>query len=148
MEHLAIMKKEWHLLERILSGEKRIESRWYSSRREPWGKIKKGEKIFFKNSGEPVTVEARVERVLQFEGLSPAKVGEILERYGEAGGIRKEELPEYYPLFKGKRYCILVFLKDARRISPLSFDKRGFGSMAAWISAPTLPLSPSPRDSA
>ena len=45
MIHIAIMKKEWGLLEKILSGEKIIESRWYLNRSSPWGKIKKGEEI-------------------------------------------------------------------------------------------------------
>ena len=36
MEHLAIMKKEWKLTEKIITGEKRIESRWYKDKYPPW----------------------------------------------------------------------------------------------------------------
>ncbi|MDO8559127.1 MAG: hypothetical protein Q7R84_02240 [bacterium] len=39
MEHLAIMKKSWGLTEKILSGQKKIESRWYLSKRSPWDTI-------------------------------------------------------------------------------------------------------------
>ena len=38
MEHLAIMKKSWKLLPKILKGEKKIEARWYVSRVCPWNK--------------------------------------------------------------------------------------------------------------
>ncbi|HII29434.1 TPA: hypothetical protein HA317_00010 [Candidatus Woesearchaeota archaeon] len=38
MHHIAIMKKSWGLTRKILTGEKRIESRWYKSRCPPWDK--------------------------------------------------------------------------------------------------------------
>ena len=62
MDHVAIMKKSWKLTEKILSGEKKIESRWYKSKYPPWGKIKKGDIIYFKDSGEPVSIKAKVEK--------------------------------------------------------------------------------------
>ena len=37
-----IMKRSSDYLERIISGEKVVESRWYVSRISPWDKIKKG----------------------------------------------------------------------------------------------------------
>ena len=46
MDHVAIMKKSWGLTEKIISGEKKIESRWYKFRHSPWGKIKKGDNLF------------------------------------------------------------------------------------------------------
>lgn len=138
MEHVAIMRKSWGLLPRILSGEKTIESRWYSSRRAPFGKIKAGETIYFKDSGELVTVKAEVERVLEFSGLNPKKVEEILCRYGSMDGLRREEIPEFFERFKDKKYCILIFLKNPRKIRPFEISKKGFGSMAAWLCAESV----------
>ena len=54
MHHVAIMNKSWNLIPKIISGEKSIESRWYQTKRTPWDKIKAGDKIFFKNSGEAI----------------------------------------------------------------------------------------------
>lgn len=31
MEHVAIMRKSWGLTDKILSGQKKIESRWYKT---------------------------------------------------------------------------------------------------------------------
>ncbi|MDD3170585.1 MAG: hypothetical protein WCX24_03540 [Candidatus Paceibacterota bacterium] len=70
------MKKFWGLTKKILSGEKKIESRWYKAKYSPWDRIKKGERIYFKDSGEPVRLVAEVEKVLQFFGLTPKKVSE------------------------------------------------------------------------
>jgi hypothetical protein len=70
MEHIAIMKKSWGLIPRILKGEKSIESRWYKHKAVPWGKIFSGDTIYFKNTGEPVGVAAKVVNVIQYEQLT------------------------------------------------------------------------------
>ncbi len=133
MDHLAIMKKSWGLTEKILNGQKKIESRWYSTRRAPWDKIKAGETIYFKDSGEPVTIKARVAKVLQFADLTPKKVKKILDKYGRDDGIEKEKIPEFFARFKNKKYCLLIFLKNPIKIKPFEIDKTGFGAMSAWI---------------
>ena len=131
MEHLAIMKKSWGLTEKILTGDKKIESRWYSVKYPPWDRIRTGETVYFKDSGEPVTIRAEVDRVMQFSDLTPEKVRDILDRYGKDDGI--EDIPSFFELFKDKRYCMLIFLKNPQKTEPFEIDKSGFGAMAAWI---------------
>jgi ASC-1-like (ASCH) protein len=133
MEHVAIMKKSWGLTRKILSGEKTIESRWYRFRRPPWNTIRAGDAVYFKDSGEPVSIMARVARVVQFSDLGPRKVAGILKKYGDADGIGKRDLQKFYGRFREKRYCVLVFLRDVREVEPFRIDKRGFGAMSAWI---------------
>jgi hypothetical protein len=135
MEHLAILDKKRKLLAKILAGEKTIESRWYMSRRVPWGRIRPGEQVYFKESGEPVSAKARVKEVLQFE-LDPQKELELIKRYGKQIGMDEERLRHFVP--KGARYCILVFLEDVRQIPPFDIDKTGFGLMAAWITTASI----------
>jgi hypothetical protein len=118
MDHLAIMKKSWGL----------------TTKRDPWDNIKKGEKVYFKDSGEPVTIKATVSRVLQFAGLTPKKVKELLGEYGKDDGIKEDNISYFYNRFKSKKYCILVLLERPLAIEPFSINKKGFGSMAAWIS--------------
>lgn len=135
MEHLAIMKKSWGLIPKILSGEKKIESRWYKTKHRPWDKIKPGDKVYFKDSGEPVSVKAEVSRVSQFFDLVPAKVKEILEKYGKDGGLGIEDIPRFFEMFKDKKYCILIFLKNSEKLKkPFLINKKGYGTMSSWIS--------------
>ncbi|MBI1971306.1 MAG: hypothetical protein HYS52_00440 [Candidatus Wildermuthbacteria bacterium] len=63
MQHVAIMRKSWGLTQKILNGQKKIESRWYSVKYRPWNAIKKGETIYFKDAGEPVRIKAEVSNV-------------------------------------------------------------------------------------
>lgn len=133
MDHVAIMRKSWGLTQKILTGEKKIESRWYKFKHTPWGKIKKGETIYFKDSGEPVSIKAKVSKVLQFSDLGPRKVKKLLIEYREKDGLSKNDLPKYHRMFKDKKYCLLIFLKEPTKIKPFSIDKAGYGTMAAWI---------------
>lgn len=132
MDHVAIMKKTLGFLPKILSGEKTIESRWYQTKRAPWGKIKVGNTVYFKNSGELVTARATVSRVLQFENLTPKKTAAILKEYGPQIGLSKIGEP--------KKYCILVFLENPQSVKPIEVDKTGFGSMSAWLTGPSRRL--------
>jgi len=132
MHHIAIMKKKWNFIDKILSGSKTIESRWYSCKYSPWDRIKKGEIVFFKDSGSPVTAKAEVSKVLQFSDLNENKIKEILFKY--AGKLGIDNIPEFLQRFRGKKYCILVFLKNTKKIKPFNINKKGFGLMSAWIS--------------
>ena len=133
MQHLAIMRKSWGLTDKILNGKKKIESRWYSVKYKPWDSIKQGETVFFKDSGGPVRIKAEVSKVMQFADLTPKRVKEILDKYGKDDGIEKEKIPEFFKMFKNKKYCMLIFLKNPQGIEPFEIDKTGFGAMSAWI---------------
>ena len=138
MDHVAIMKKSWGLTQKILSGKKKIESRWYKAKHAPWDIIKAGDTIYFKDSGEPVTIKAEVDKVVQFSGLNPGKVKGILETYGNDDGIASDDIAKFFELFRDKKYCMLIYLKNPKRVKPFNIDKSGFGLMAAWITVQNI----------
>lgn len=129
MDHLAILAKERKLLAKIKTGEKTIESRWYKFRRTPYHHISKDDTIYFKDSGEPVTIKAEVAQVLFFADLDENKIKEIIQEYGERICLS----PSYVPKLIGKKYCILIFLKDVKSLLPFHINKKGYGIMSAWI---------------
>lgn len=133
MDHVAIMKKSWKLTDKILSGEKKIESRWHMQKCKPWDCIKSGERVYFKDSGEPVTLMAEVLRVMQFSDLNPKKIKEIFGKHRKADGIAKDKVDGFLKIFKNKKYCILIFLKNPKKVKPFEISKKGFGAMSAWI---------------
>jgi ASC-1-like (ASCH) protein len=133
MEHLAIMKKSWNLTQKILDGKKTIESRWYVTRRAPYDRIKAGDIVYFKDSGGPVSVSAQVSDVKQFSDLTPSKVRGILEEFADQDGIEKEKIGYFSDMFKDKKYCMLIFLKNPKSTKPFEIDKKGYGIMSAWI---------------
>jgi len=130
MEHLAILSKKRKLLNKILTGEKRIESRWYKFRRPPFRCISKGDMIYFKESGEPVSARAKVKNVLTYENINTNTIIDIIKEYGNLIGIDLSFAKEV----KDKRFCILIFLNDVQKIEPFEINKKGYGLMNAWIS--------------
>ena len=140
MDHVAIMRKSWELTEKILTGEKNIESRWYKTRHAPWNRIEKGDIVYFKDSGCPVTLKARVQKVLQFANLTPTRVQKLLQKYGRDDGIEEKDIPAFFTRFKDKKYCILVFLEHAKKVLPFHINKKGFGAMASWITVGDIKL--------
>ena len=127
------MRKQWGLTEKILTGEKTIESRWYKTKHRPWGEIAAGDTVYFKNSGEPVTLKTEVEKVIQYADLTPERVKEILSRYGKADGIEAAKTEEFFGRFQDKKYALLIFLRSPVSVPPFEIDKTGFGAMAAWL---------------
>ena len=132
MDHLAILKKKW--LEKILSGEKTIESRWYKQKRTPYQKITKEDVIYFKESGKQVTVKATVQEALFFDALTEEKIRDILQRYGKQIGMGLDAVSKLLD----KNYCTLVVLKEVESIQPFQINKQGFGNMAAWITVENI----------
>ena len=129
MQHVAILSKKGNLLRKIIEGKKTVESRWYKYRRVPWNSISKGDVVFFKESGDPVSVKAEVDDVIFYSNLDDVKIRWILEKYGRNLGVDIS----YFENVKGKRYCILIFLKYVVRVRPFEIDKSGFGVRSAWI---------------
>ncbi|PIZ77141.1 MAG: hypothetical protein COY04_00495 [Parcubacteria group bacterium CG_4_10_14_0_2_um_filter_7_35_8] len=103
MDHIAIMRNFWGLTDKILNGRKEIESRWYSIKYKPWDCIKEGEVIYFKDSDEPVKLKAEVNKVIQFADLTPNRMKEILDEYGDDDGLEKEKIPEFFEKFKDNK---------------------------------------------
>ena len=131
--HIAIMKGLWGLTEKILSGEKTVESRWHKAKTAPWNRIKLGDIIYFKDAGKPVSVKAKVSKVLQFADITEKQRKAILKKYGLADLGTKEIVPEIENYTKNKKYCILIFLENPQKITLFEINKKGFGNMAAWI---------------
>lgn len=135
MDHVAIMKPSWGLIPKILSGEKTIESRWYQTRRAPWDRIQKGDRVYFKDAGQPVSVVAEVEAVKQYTMTTLADVQRVVAEYGARIALVNSH-PETWGVLP--RYCILMFLRAPQRIEPFGIDRSGFGAGVAWLSVPDI----------
>lgn len=131
MHHIAIMKKSWGLIPKILSGEKTIESRWYQSRISPWNNISAKDTVYFKNSGGLIEARANVSKVFQFEFKNISEIKNVVKKYGKDICLI-ERNPEKWG--RVPRYGILIKLENPKIIpKPFQINKSGFGSASAWI---------------
>lgn len=138
MHHIAIMKKQWGLIPKILSKEKTVESRWYKNKVTPWNKIKVGDTLYFKESGKPVTVKVKVIKVEQFEVKSNTHALEIMQKRAKADlgtNSLSEEIKDY---ILNKNYAVFVYFNNVVQIKPFEINKKGFGLQAAWLTLPNI----------
>ncbi|MHC4644753.1 MAG: ASCH domain-containing protein [Planctomycetota bacterium] len=122
--HLVILKKAY--LAAIVSGCKRIESRFTVTRRGYIGRVGPGDRLFLKESGGPVCAVATVETVKSFEKLTPEGIDQIVRRYNHDIGGSKE----YWAGKANCRFGMLVWLKDVERIEPVRISKKDW---RAWV---------------
>ena len=143
MDHIAILNPKWKFLSKILSGEKIIESRWYVNKVSPYKEFlensdPKKHKIYFKDSGKPITAVSSLKKIEIYDSLTPPKIKEILNKYYKKIGFEKKDIPSIIERYKNKNYCILLFLDNPREIKPFDINKKGFGSSCAWICTPDI----------
>ena len=138
MDHIAIMSVKIPFLARIFSGEKTMESRWYSQKRVPWNVVAEGDWIYFKNVAQPVTLKAQVAKVQQYDLAVTKNVFDLIDLHAKAIGLRQCEVGGFVDKVKSKRYAIFMHLHKITAIVPLKIGKKGFGSMAAWITVPNI----------
>jgi len=122
--HLVILKKRY--VEAIVDGRKTIESRFTKSRREPFGRIVAGDKLFFKVSSGVVCAVGFVERVAEFRDLTRGKIAGLKKRYNRT--ICGAD--EYWDEKKDSRYGVLVWIRDVRVMGAVNIDKKDW---RAWV---------------
>ncbi len=69
MKHIAIFRQPFY--DFVLSGQKTIESRWSMRKIAPYNKIKVGDTILIKKTGDKILAKAEVSEVKFFE-LTPS----------------------------------------------------------------------------
>jgi len=122
--HLVILKK--YYLDAILSGRKRIESRFTRTRRSPFRQVRPGDKLFLKQRSGPVCATAIVAAVKNFENLTPKRITELKDRYNHH--IRADD--EYWQSRADCVFGFLLWLQDVRAIQPLRIHKKDW---RGWV---------------
>ena len=118
MYHVAILKKSWHLGEKIANGKKIVESRWYKTKHTPWDKIRTGDVIFFKESGDPVRLKATAKKVDQNKVLNNKYALELMNKYKVADLGTEEISGVIRNYITDKNYAIFVSVESVGEIIP------------------------------
>ncbi len=132
MIHIAILHKRY--LDAILSGDKTIESRLSRIRTEPFGRVKAGERIYFKQSSGPFRATAIVRSVKSYDDLTPARVRTMRRDHND--GILGDG-----PYWSAKSRATCATLMWLDEVEPIEFgpDLSGVqspGSRRAWFVLP------------
>lgn len=126
VKHLAIFKG--NAGDGILSGKKRIESRFSKRRDIPFGVVSSGDLVYIKPSGKDIIGQFRVKKVIFFDGLDIEEIREIRERWGKDLAVDES----YWKGRENSRYATLIFIGDSSRFitSPVKIPKK---DLRGWV---------------
>lgn len=131
-DHVAIIAPDY--LNAILAGRKVVESRLTLTRREPFGQIAPGDRLYFKASGGAFGATAIAARVDSHEEMTPANVRALRRTLGRF--ILGTDA--YWRAKLTARYATLIWLE---RVEPIAIgpDYRAHPSWASGRAWYTLP---------
>lgn len=118
--HLAIFQGPF--LNLLFEGQKTIESRFSKNRIAPHSQIGEGDLVLVKKSGGPVLGLFEAGEVRSYTKLSPSKLHDIRENYGDRICSRYDS--QFWVKKKDANYATLVQVKWIKRIKPLKCGKK------------------------
>lgn len=122
--HLAVMREPY--LERVIRGDKRVESRMTTRRLPPYGAIARDEVVLFKLAGGAIAAAACVRRVESFEPRTRSDLLNRLTKYSAELSLEADFLEQ-----KGdSRFVTLISLGPVQRVGPWPMLKKG---RQAWV---------------
>ena len=124
-KHLAIMPKT--VIESILNGQKKIETRFSKHRIIPFGVISAGDIVYLKSSSSDILGQFRVKKVICYEGLDYSDIEKLFVTFGEdiqSGDLQFDE--SFFKSKKTARFGTLIFIGETERLitAPFKFRKR------------------------
>jgi len=109
--HVAILKRPY--VEMILRGRKTVESRLTKTRRDPFGTVAPGERIYFKISAGPFAATAVADAVACYDELTPSKLEKLKAKYN--AGVCGPDA--YWQMKRDSRFATFIALRDVEAVS-------------------------------
>jgi len=123
MDHIVILKQKYY--DSILSGVKKIESRWSVHKIVPFNKVEINDRLYLKISGHDVTARCVVKEVKFYE-LTSNIIEDIEEKYGRDIFMSHEDFLKV----KDKKYCTLIWVDKVEKIKSIKVKK---SNGAGWM---------------
>lgn len=131
MDHVVYLDYKSKELENLKNGIKSMIIRGAMGRKLPYGKAAKGDRLFFiENKGDGyIKACAVVSDVFNSDPLSKEASAMLVEKHQrelllDTGMLRR---------FSGKRYLVLISVRDFRETDHFKIDKSEFANMDDWL---------------
>jgi hypothetical protein len=131
MDHVVYVDTKARELEKLLAGEKTMIVRGATGRKLPYGRVQPNDRLFFiLNTGDGmVRACALVSEVFNSEKLTEEQSANLLETNQSKLNLTPDQINRW----AGKRYLVLIAVKDVQPIEPFAVDRSGYGNMDDWL---------------
>lgn len=131
MDNVVYLDYKAKELENLKNGQKTMIIRGAMGRKLPYGRVSKSDILYFiENKGDGlIKGRAVVDNVFNSEKLTKEQSIGIIEQNQDKlllnKGLEKR--------FAGKRYLVLITIKDFEEIKPFKIDRSEYGNMDDWL---------------
>lgn len=130
-KHLAILTKEG--IQRILSGQKTVETRFSRHKIPPFNAVHTGDIVYIKEAGKDIIGQFTVKSVISFEALEEKDWQFIKSSYKEQLSLGSEDLDsKFFQTHQAANFGTIIFISKVEQLitSPITFKK---SDRRAWV---------------
>jgi hypothetical protein len=131
MDNVVYLDHKAKELDNLISGKKTMIIRGATGRKLPYGRVHKGDILYFiENKGDGlVKAKARVKDVFHSEQLTKTESEELVNHNQnrlllDSGMLKR---------FSGKRYLVLIIIEDFEELVPFKIDRSQYSNMDDWL---------------
>ena len=130
-DHVVYLDAKANEFESLVGKKKSMIIRGATGRKLPYGRVEKGDILYFINNNAEGKVKAKA---IVFSVLNSEK----MEKDESISLVKKNQsklqlTDKQFTKWAGKRYIVLIEIKDFKEISPFEIDKYGYGNMDDWL---------------
>ena len=131
MDHLVYLDAKSNEFEKLLDGSKTIIIRGATGRKMPYGRVNKGDVLYFINNNAEGFVKAKaiVDSVFNSEKMNSEESFDLVKKNQEKLLLSDKQFQKW----AGKRYLVLIEIKKFCAIENFTIDKSNYGNMDDWL---------------
>ena len=131
MDHVVYLDSKANELENLLDGSKSMIIRGATGRKLPHGRVHEGDVLFFINNNAEGRVKAKgvVSSVFNSAMMSEDESITLVKKNQERLKLTEKQFSKW----AGKRYIVLIGVKEVKEVESFAIDKSNFGNMDDWL---------------
>ncbi len=131
MDHVVYTDAKAQELSRLLDGSKTMIIRGAAGRKLPYGRVEAGDILYLiENDGSgQVKAKAAVSAVFNSDKMDEGQSEALVDE--NQGALQLT--PAQSKRWAGKRYLVLISVKDVQALTPFAIDKSDYGNMDDWL---------------
>lgn len=131
MDHVVYLDSQADELEKLENNEKSMLIRGAAGRKMPYGRVFENDTLYFINNNSEGLIKGRalVNSVFNSEKMTKEDSEALVNKNLQSLNLTEMQKNRW----SGKRYLVLIGVKNFERIEPFSIDKSNFGNMDDWL---------------
>ncbi len=131
MDHIVYLDAKSNEFEKLLDGSKTMIVRGATGRKLPYGRVNRGDVLYFiNNNGEGVVkAKAFVSSVFNSEKMNMEESTKLVKENQNRLLLSEKQFQKW----AGKRYLVLIEIIDFKEVDHFLIDKSKYGNMDDWL---------------